>query len=67
MRKRRAGVDVQSEVRPTSPKMINPAIGRVDDPNREADLSDRQHDACRNLGLGGNQYRENDEEPTDGR
>ena len=50
------------EERPVEPAMIKPSIPRFDNPERDPALDQQQHDASRNIGLGGNESRENDGE-----
>lgn len=57
---KRAGQWVEPETRPETGKAILPPSCRVIDPARDPDLSRRQLEASRSLGLGGNQYRKND-------
>jgi NADH:ubiquinone oxidoreductase subunit B-like Fe-S oxidoreductase len=60
VRLKRAGKFVQPDKRPERDKMIKPEIGRVGDNYRDADLSEKQLKASRQLGLGGNAKRCND-------
>ena len=62
IRSQRAGKQVQQEQRPSEPAMIKPSIPRFDNPERDPTLDQQQHDASRNIGLGGNEFREHDEE-----
>ncbi len=61
MELQRTGKWVEPDPRPEEGKTILPEIGRFDSERRAADLTDRQHEASRTLGLGGNEYREHDE------
>ena len=63
IRSDREGGDTSREERPETAKMINPAIRRVGDPERDPGLTDAQHDASRNLGVGANSDRANDARP----
>ena len=62
IRSQRAGKQVPQEQRPVEPAMIKPSIPRFDNPDRDPTLNQQQHDASRNIGLGGNESRENDRE-----
>lgn len=63
IRAEREGGDKDREERPETAKMINPAIRRVGDPERDPALTDAQHAASRNLGVGANSDRANDARP----
>jgi len=60
IRLQRSGEWVQPGIRPETEKMINPAIRRLTDPERDPALSRQQLHAAMNLGLNGNEHREND-------
>ena len=61
VRMKRAGEFVEPDSRPERDKMIQPAIGRLDDPERDEALNTQQLTASRELGLGGNAKRSNDD------
>ena len=63
IRAKREGIGVERETRPETAKMIKPSIPRVDDPERGPALTDAQHDASRNLGVGANSDRSRDARP----
>ncbi|TNE84031.1 MAG: NADH-quinone oxidoreductase subunit B [Deltaproteobacteria bacterium] len=63
IRSDRAGGGMPREERPETAKMINPENRRVGDPERDPSLTDAQHDASRNLGVGANSDRTRDARP----
>ncbi|MCO4747541.1 MAG: NADH-quinone oxidoreductase subunit NuoB [Proteobacteria bacterium] len=63
IRSQRDGVSTEPETRPETAKMILPANKRVGDPDRDPLLTDAQHDASRNLGVGTNTDRAKDARP----
>lgn len=60
IRLRHEGKWTESESRPETAKMIDPAIRRLSGPNREAAVTEGQVRAARELGLGGNEKRVHD-------
>ena len=59
----RRGEWVEPEARPERESMILPEIGQILSAERDPELTRSQLEASRNLGLGGNEHRENDSTP----
>ena len=57
----RKGEWVEPEAHPERDKMIKPSVNPTWHEERDPELSDKQLQAARNLGLGGNEHRENDD------